>query len=81
MEGIPSTCRICDDCDWELATLGIVYQYGGKVMPQLANRSGYRNYTAGSNITGWGGGVQVKNFLVEDIGRWLHPDTVCVKSE
>ena len=28
-----------------------------------------------------GGGVRVKNLLVEEIGRWLHADALSAKSE
>ena len=35
-------------------------------------------------LDGWrgrGGVLWVKNLLVAEIGRWLHPDAVCVNSE
>ena len=80
VEGVPSSRRICDDCDRALAAFGIVYRAGGKMVPQLANRSGHRNHAAGRNSTGWGG-VRVKNLLVAEIGRWLHADALQAKSE
>ena len=52
--GVPSSCRIMDDCDRALAAFGIVHRAGGKMVPQLANRSGHRNHAAGRNSTGWG---------------------------
>ena len=80
VEGVPSSRRICDDCDRALAAFGIVYRAGWKMVPQLANRSGHRNHAAGRNSTGWGG-VRVKNLLVAEIGRWLHADALQSKSE
>ena len=70
---VPSSRRIIQDCDKALIAFGIVFRAGGKMVPGLANRSGHRNHAAGRNQAGWGG-VRVKNLLVEEVGRWLHPE-------
>ena len=72
-EDVPNSRRIIQDCDKALDTYGSVYCAGGKMVPQLANRSGHHNHAAGRNRMGWGG-VRVENVLVEEIGRWLNPN-------
>ena len=57
-----------------------MYEVCGKMVLELGNSSGYRNHAAGRNRDSWGG-VRVNNFLVEDIGRWLHSDAHEVKSQ
>ena len=75
---VPSSDRIEQDCDKALRSFGCVYEHGGRMVPNLANRSGHRNLAAGRNTTGWGG-VRVKNLLRAEEGRWLHPDAVDAK--
>ena len=45
----------------------------------LSNRNGNRNLAAGRNTSGWGG-LRIKNLLVAELNRWLHPDAVSVKN-
>ena len=77
---VPSSRRIVQDCDKALRAFYTVFQHGGKMVPELANRMGYRNVAAGRNGEGWGG-VRVKNVLNQEVGRWLHDDASIVKSE
>ena len=49
------------------------------MVPGLANRNGHRNIAAGRNTSGWGG-LRIKNLLVAEQNRWLHPDAVSVKN-
>ena len=49
------------------------------MVPGLANRNGHHNLAAGRNTAGWGG-VRIKNLLVDELGRWLHEDTVSAKN-
>ena len=48
--------------------------------PELTNRMGHRNVTEGRNGEGWGG-KRIKNFLVAEVRRWIHPHTLKVKSQ
>ena len=50
------------------------------MVPELVNWSGHRNLAAGRNTTGWGG-VQLKNLLDEEVGRWIHPHALEAKRE
>ena len=77
---VPSSKRIMQDCDKALDAFGTVFQAGGKMVPELANRSGHRNHAAGRNRMGWGG-IYIKNLLALEVGRWLHRDALIVKSE
>ena len=49
------------------------------MVPGLANRNGHRNIAAGRNTSGWGG-LRIKNLLVAEQNRLLHPDAVSVKN-
>ena len=49
------------------------------MVPGLANRNGHRNVAAGRNTDGWGG-VRIKNLLVTEVDRWIHPDAVSAKN-
>ena len=69
-----------EDCDRALQAFGEVYAHGGKMVPGLASRNGHRNHIAGRNTDGWGG-LRVRNVLVEESKRWLHPDAITVKEE
>ena len=52
-EGVPISYQICKDDVQALASLGVIYQAGDKIMvPQLSNGSGHCNHTTGKNITG-----------------------------
>ena len=77
---VPSSKRIMEDCERALRAFGIVYEHGGRMVPGLANRNGHRNHIAGRNREGWGG-LRVKNLLVEETTRWLHPDAISSKNE
>ena len=72
--------RIMQDCDKALVAFGKVFRAGEKMVPGLANRSGHQNHAAGRNQAGWGG-VRVKNLLLEEVGRWLHPQEEEAKAE
>ena len=50
------------------------------MVPELANKVAHRNHIAGRNTSGWGG-VQVKELLVAEVGRWLydHAESTKVK--
>ena len=52
---VPSAKRMIQDCDLVLHAFGVVHDYGGRMEPALANRSGHQNYLAGRNTKGWGG--------------------------
>ena len=51
----------------------------GGMVPGLANRNGHCNHAVDRNTYGWSG-LQMKNLLVEEIGRWLHAHAVSSKS-
>ena len=72
--------RIIHDCNLALRAFRVVYEHGGAMVPGLANRNGHHNHAAGRNTEGWGG-VRVKNLLVEETSRWLHPDAISAKAE
>ena len=57
-----------------------MYRAGDKMEPELANQSGYFNHASGKNWMGWVG-ICIKNLLVEEIRKWLHPDSELVNSE
>ena len=76
---VPSSHRIVQDCRKAIRAFHAVYMHGGGMVPGLANRNGHRNYAVGRNTSGWGG-LRIKNLLVEETGRWLHPHAVSAKS-
>ena len=76
---VPSSRRIIEDCKKALNAFQVVYEHGGAMVPGLANRNGHRNLAEGRNTAGWGG-VQIKNLLVHEIGRWLHADAISTKN-
>ena len=52
------------------------------MIPGLTSRNGHRNHIAERNTNGGGGGAsRIKNLLVEEAVRWLHPDAVTIKEE
>ena len=76
---VPSSTRIVQDCRKAIRAFHDVYMHGGGLVPGLANRNGHRNYAVGRNTSGWGG-LRIKNLLVDETGRWLHPHAVSAKS-
>ena len=76
---VPSSERIVQDCNKALSAFGTVYEHNGSMVPGLANRNGHRNVAAGRNTAGWGG-IRIKNLLIAEIRRWLHPDAVSAKN-
>ena len=77
---VPSSRRICKDCDRALRAFGEVYRHEGKMVKGLANRNGHRNHAEGRNTEGWGG-LRIKNLLVEEVDRWLHAHAIEAKTE
>ena len=67
-DDVPSSKRIIQDYSKALRAFDIIYAHNGGMVPGLANRNGHRNVAAGRNTDGWGG-VQIKNILVQDVGR------------
>ena len=52
---VPNSIRIKQDWDMALFSFRCVYEHGGRMVPELANRSGNQNLVAGSNTPGWVG--------------------------
>ena len=67
------------DCSKALRSFGVVYEIGGAMVPELANRNGHRNIAAGRNTAGWGG-IRLKKLVVAEIGRWLHEHAIDAKN-
>ena len=63
---VPNSKRIMHDYNKVLGAFGTVYEAGGKMVPELANRSGHRNHAAGRNRMGWGG-IRIKNLLAMEV--------------
>ena len=75
---MPNSRRILQDCDKIIYAFGVVYEAGGKMVPESGNHPGHRNHTSGRKRDSWRG-VRVKNILMEEIGRLLDSDTLEVK--
>ena len=63
---VPSSRRIVQDCDKTLRTFYTVFQHGGRMLPELANRTGRRNVAASMNGRGWDS-RRVKNVLSVEV--------------
>ena len=57
-----------DYYDKDLCVFYTVFQHGGRMVPELANRMGHRNVAAGRNEKGWGV-RRVKHALSVDVGQ------------
>ena len=68
------------DYNRALQAFGVVHEAGGRMVPELANRSGHRNYASGRHTYGWGG-VGARNLLVVEIGCWRYQEALEIKSQ
>ena len=62
-----------------LDAFGSIYEHGERMVPRLANRNEHRNFMSSRNTEGWGGAC-VNDLLIQEVGRWLHEDTVSAKN-